>query len=353
MTKIVSALIENGKGEYKKRVFSGIQPTGSLHLGNYFGAIKQFCALQETEECFFCIVDMHAITVHISPSDLKNYILDLAAIFLACGLNPEKSVLFAQSQISSHAELAWLLSCVARVGWLNRMVEFKEKAGSNQECASVGLYTYPVLMAADVLAYRATHVPVGEDQRQHLELMRDIAEKFNHDYNAPGFFPLPQALVVETALRIMSLRDGTVKMSKSDASDYSRINLTDDKDAIAKKIRKAKTDTDVLPENIDGFHGRPEACNLMQIQATLLGKSLGDMVSLYAGRQFSALKEDMIMALQEELVPVSTEYKKLRQDEEYLVQILSNGAERAQRASKLVLEEVYSMMGMSLRRLCK
>src|SRR5882672_4801113 len=283
---------------FKQRVFSGVQPTGNLHLGNYLGAIVKFVALQDNYDCIYCVVDMHAITVWQDPAELPRAIREVTAAFIACGIDPKQHIIFNQSQVAEHAELAWVFNCVARMGWLNRMTQFKEKAGKDRENASVGLYVYPNLMAADILVYRATHVPVGEDQKQHLELCRDIAQKFNNDFGdsirARGFgdmfFPLTEPLIQGPAMRVMSLRDGTKKMSKSDPSDYSRINLTDDADTIAQKIRKAKTDPDALPSEERGLEARPEADNLIGIYAALADMTKADVLSEHGGAQFSAFK---------------------------------------------------------------
>src|SRR6266849_7802679 len=283
---------------FKERVFSGVQPTGNLHLGNYLGAIKRFVDLQTKYDCIYCVVDLHAITVWQEPEELTKNIREVTAAFIACGIDPKRHIVFNQSQVAEHAELAWIFSCVARMGWLNRMTQFKEKAGKDRENASVGLYAYPTLMAADILVYRATHVPVGEDQKQHLELSRDIAQKFNNDFAAQiaklglgeAFFPLTEPLIFGPATRVMSLRDGSKKMSKSDASDYSRINLTDDADAIAQKIRKAKTDPAPLPSEEKGLEPRPEADNLVGIYAALRGVSKSDVLREFGGGQFSSFK---------------------------------------------------------------
>src|SRR5438874_850122 len=269
------------------RVFSGMQPTGNLHLGNYLGAMVNWIKLQDTHECIYCVVDLHAITVWQEPKELTRAIREVTAAYLACGLDPKRSIIFNQSQVAEHAELAWVLNCVARVGWLNRMTQFKEKAGKDKEAASVGLYIYPNLMAADILAYRATHVPVGEDQKQHLALARDIAQKFNVDFAAPDFFPLPEPFITGPGTRVMSLRDGTKKMSKSDESDLSRINLTDEADAISQKIRKAKTDPHPLPGNMEDLAKRPEAENLVNIYAGLSDQSAENVIAEFAGAQFS------------------------------------------------------------------
>src|SRR6187401_1929112 len=280
---------------FAPRVFSGMQPTGNLHLGNYLGAMVQWVEMQKTHECIFCVVDMHAITVWQDPAELKDQIRSVTAAYLAAGIDPKRSILFNQSQVAEHAELTWIFNCVARLGWLNRMTQFKEKAGKDRENASVGLYAYPVLMAADILAYRATHVPVGDDQKQHLELARDIAQKFNIDYAEAiaeagyneTFFPLPEPFITGPATRVMSLRDGTKKMSKSDPSDLSRINLTDDADTIAKKIRKAKTDPDALPSEEEGLKHRPEAYNLVSVYAALAGRPAAEILREFGGSQFS------------------------------------------------------------------
>src|SRR3981081_615769 len=287
---------------FKERVFSGVQPTGNLHLGNYLGAIVKFVALQERYDCIYCVVDLHAITVWQDPQELPKAIREVTAAFIACGIDPKKHIVFNQSQVAEHAELAWVFNCVARLGGLNRMTQFKEKAGKDRENASIGLYDYPVLMAADILVYRATHVPVGEDQKQHLELSRDIAQKFNNDFSAsiaslglgPAFFPQPEPLIQGPATRVMSLRDGTKKMSKSDPSDYSRINLTDDADAIAQKVRKAKTDPEPLPHDEKGLESRPEADNLVGIYAALADREKEEVVGEFAGKQFSEFKAALV-----------------------------------------------------------
>src|SRR5271163_1201488 len=275
------------------RIFSGIQPTGNLHLGNYLGAIRNWVALQHDYECIFCIVDLHALTQPQDPDELRHSTREVTAAYIAAGIDAEHCIIFNQSMVSAHAELAWLLSCLTPLGWLNRMTQFKERAGKNREMAGLGLYTYPVLMAADILVYKATHVPVGEDQRQHLELSRDIAQKFNNDFGAPDFFPLPEPVITGTATRVMSLRDGTKKMSKTDESDYSRINLTDDADAIAQKIRKAKTDPGTLPDSEKGLEGRPEAENLINIYAALAEEPRAKIIAQFAGQTFSVFKNEL------------------------------------------------------------
>src|SRR5919202_6712352 len=300
---------------FKERVFSGVQPTGNLHLGNYLGAITRFVALQERYDCLYCVVDMHAITVWQDPAELARNTREVTAAFLAAGIDAERHIVFNQSRVPEHAELAWVFNCVARVGWLNRMTQFKEKAGKDRENASVGLYAYPTLMAADILAYRATHVPVGEDQKQHLELTRDIAQKFNNDWaesiaahgHGDAFFPLTEPLIGGPAARVMSLRDGTKKMSKSDPSDYSRINLTDDADAIAQKIRKAKTDPEPLPAEEAGFSGRPEADNLVGIFAALAGSTKAQVLGDYGNAQFSAFKGALVDLAVDRLGPIGAE----------------------------------------------
>src|SRR5215217_4277754 len=324
--------------QFKERVFSGVQPTGNLHLGNYLGAISRFVALQDAYECLYCVVDLHAITVWQDPAELRDQIREVTAAFIACGIDPKKHIVFNQSQVAEHAELAWVFNCVARVGWLNRMTQFKEKAGKDRENASVGLYVYPNLMAADILVYRATHVPVGEDQKQHLELSRDIAQKFNNDFGdsirgngfADGlFFPLPEPVITGPATRVMSLRDGTKKMSKSDASDNSRINLTDDAETIAAKIRKAKTDPEPLPSEGKGLEGRPEADNLVGIYAALSERSKADVLTEFGGGQFSSFKNALVELCVAKLSPIASEMKRLVADPGHVDKILVDGADRA------------------------
>ena len=295
---------------FPERVFSGVQPTGNLHLGNYLGAIKKFVALQETHECVYCVVDLHAITVPQDPAELKSTIREVTAAFIAAGIDPKKHIVFNQSQVPEHAELAWVFNCVARMGWLNRMTQFKDKAGKNTENVSVGLFAYPTLMAADILVYRATHVPVGEDQKQHLELSRDIAQKFNNDFGAPDFFPLPEPVITGTATRVMSLRDGAKKMSKSDESDNSRINLTDDAAAIADKIRRAKTDPHPLPADKAELAGRPEAENLINIYAALSDKSQEAVIGEFAGQQFSGFKSALADLTVAKIEPITREMRR-------------------------------------------
>jgi tryptophanyl-tRNA synthetase len=343
--------------QFKERVFSGVQPTGNIHLGNYLGVITKFVALQQHHDCIYCVVDLHAITVWQDPEELRRGIREVTAVFLACGIDPKKHIVFNQSQVAEHAELGWILNCVARVGWLNRMTQFKEKAGKDRENASVGLYSYPTLMAADILLYRATHVPVGEDQKQHLELARDIAQKFNNDYgaairehnNAESFFPLPEPLIQGPATRIMSLRDGTKKMSKSDASDNSRINLTDDDDLIAQKIRKAKTDPEPLPGEEAGLAARPEADNLVGIYAALTGNSKQAVLQELGGAQFSTFKASLIERLVAELAPIRAETKRLLQDPAHIESVLSDGAQRAQALAAETMRGVKDIVGLVRR----
>ena len=342
---------------FKERVFSGVQPTGNLHLGNYLGAIVKFVALQESYDCIYCVVDLHAITVWQDPAELPRAIREVTAAFIACGIDPKKHIVFNQSQVAEHAELAWIFNCVARMGWLNRMTQFKEKAGKDRENASVGLYAYPNLMAADILVYRATHVPVGEDQKQHLELARDIAQKFNNDFGASihahgygnSFFPLPEPLIQGPATRVMSLRDGTKKMSKSDASDYSRINLTDDADAIAQKIRKAKTDPEPLPHEEKGLEQRPEADNLVGIYAALADTSRVQVLTQFGGAQFSAFKAALIDLLVGKLAPLNAEMRRLIADPAYIDQVLADGATRAQALAGETMKAVKDIVGLVRR----
>ena len=329
----------------QNRVFSGVQPTGNLHLGNYLGAIRNFVGLQETHECIYCVVDMHAITVWQDPKELAANTREVAAAYIASGIDPERHIVFNQSKVSAHAELAWILNCVVRIGWLNRMTQFKDKAGKDREKASVGLYTYPVLMAADILAYRATHVPVGEDQKQHLELARDTAQKFNNDFDAPDFFPQPEPLIMGEATRVMSLRDGTKKMSKSDPSDLSRITMRDSADDIAKKIRKAQTDPDPLPEDVKGLEGRPGADNLVGIYAALSDKTKAQVLAEFSGAQFSVFKPALADLAVEKLSPITNEMKRLMDDRDYIDTILEKGAERARAIADPVLARVREIVG--------
>ena len=329
-----------------KLVFSGVQPTGNLHLGNYLGAVKRFVELQDANSmCIYCLVDLHAITNWQDPKELRKNTIEVTAAFLACGLRQENSIIFNQSQVSTHTELAWIFNCVARIGWLNRMTQFKEKAGKNRENASLGLYCYPTLMAADILAYHATHVPVGEDQKQHLELTRDIATKFNNDFHTPGFFPIPEPIIEGTATRIMSLRDGTKKMSKSEASEMSRINLTDDSDSIRKKIQKAKTDPFEIPSEKEELVNRPEAENLLGIYATLADQSIEKTLEQFSGSDFKKLKDDLSDILISELDPINKEIKKLLNEETYIVEILQKGSERAHNISLPILQKTREIVG--------
>jgi tryptophanyl-tRNA synthetase len=338
---------------FKERVFSGVQPTGNLHLGNYLGAIVKFVALQESYDCIYCIVDLHAITIWQDPAELPKTTREVAAAFIACGIDPKKHIVFNQSQVAEHAELAWVFNCVARLGWLNRMTQFKEKAGKDRENASVGLYAYPTLMAADILAYRATHVPVGEDQKQHLELARDIAQKFNNDFAASihgrghgeTFFPLPKPLIQGPATRVMSLRDGSKKMSKSDASDQSRINLTDDADTIAHKIRRAKTDPDALPGEEKGLEPRPEADNLVGIYAALAGSSKADVLKEFGGAQFSTFKAALVELAVSRLGPINAEMNRLIADPSHIDSLLADGAARAQVIAAETMKAVKDIVG--------
>jgi len=329
-----------------KLVFSGVQPTGNLHLGNYLGAVKRFVELQDANAmCIYCLVDLHAITNWQDPKELRKNTIEVTAAFLACGLSQKNSIIFNQSQVTTHTELAWIFNCVARIGWLNRMTQFKEKAGKNRENASLGLYCYPTLMAADILAYHATHVPVGEDQKQHLELTRDIAIKFNNDFNTPGFFPIPEPIIEGTATRVMSLRDGTKKMSKSEASEMSRINLTDDSDLIRKKIQKAKTDPFELPSAKEELVNRPEAENLLGIYATLANQSIEKTLEQFSGSDFKKLKDALSDILISEIEPINKEIKKLLDEEAYIIQILRKGSERADSISRPILEKTREIVG--------
>ncbi|MHA3916632.1 tryptophan--tRNA ligase [Halovulum sp. GXIMD14793] len=333
------------------RVFSGVQPTGNLQLGNYLGAVKRFVDMQNSgTETIYCIVDMHAITVTWPGAvELKRATHELAAAYIACGLDPEKSILFNQSQVSAHAELAWIFNCVGRLGWANRMTQFKDKAGKNAEKASIGLYTYPALMAADILAYHATAVPVGDDQKQHVEFTRDIAMKFNNDFGVPDFFPLPEPIIEGPATRVMSLRDGSKKMSKSDPSDLSRINLTDDADTIAKKFRKAKTDPEPLPSDLDGLDGRPEAANLVNIFAALAETSPEQVIRDHGGQEFSAFKPALADLAVAKLGPISDRMSELMADPGEIERILGDGAERAAAIADPILERTYDILGFVRR----
>ena len=330
-----------------KKIFSGVQPTGNLHLGNYLGAIKNFVELQNDKgnHCIFCVVDLHAITVKQDPKELKNNIRETAATFIASGINPDNNIIFNQSMVSAHSEAAWILSCVSRIGWLNRMTQFKEKAGKDKEKASIGLYSYPVLMAADILLYDATHVPVGDDQKQHLELCRDIAQKFNNDFNAPEFLRVPEPLIQKQFSRIMSLKDGLKKMSKSDPSDLSRINLTDSKDEIVNKIKKAKTDPLPLPKNIDELVERPEAENLLGIYSSLKNQSLQNSIDEFSGKNFSEFKIELSDVLVEKIEPISKKIKELLNDEKYLDTILLEGSKKADIVASKKIKEIKELVG--------
>jgi len=330
-----------------KKIFSGVQPTGNLHLGNYLGAIKNFVELNNNNKnnCVFCVVDLHAITVKQDPKVLRDNIRETVATFIACGINPEKSIIFNQSTVSAHSETAWLLSCVARMGWLNRMTQFKEKAGKDKEKASVGLYSYPVLMAADILLYDTTHVPVGEDQKQHLELCRDIAQKFNNDYAVDDFFKVPEPLIQKEFSRIMSLKDGSKKMSKSDLSDLSRINLTDSKDDIINKIKKAKTDPLPLPTSIDELVDRPEAKNLLGIYSSINDITLDKSVNEFNGKNFSEFKEKLSQVLVEKINPISSEIKRLTGDKSFLDKILLEGQKKANDFASKKLKKMQEIVG--------
>jgi len=331
----------------KKKIFSGVQPTGNLHLGNYLGAIKNFVDLNNDtqNECIFCVVDLHAITVSQNPKDLKSNIHETVATFVASGIDPKKSIIFNQSQVSAHSEAAWILSCVARMGWLNRMTQFKEKAGKDKEKASIGLYSYPVLMAADILLYDSTHVPVGDDQKQHLELCRDIAQKFNNDYEVENFFVVPEPLIKKEFSRIMSLKDGLKKMSKSEISDLSRINLTDDKDQIINKIKKAKTDTLPLPSTIDELEKRPEAKNLIGIYSSLMNNTFQKTIDEFAGKNFSEFKEKLSDIVVNEISPISLRIKELLNDKVFLEKILKEGYEKANEIASKKIEKIHEIVG--------
>lgn len=350
-------------GEFKPLVFSGVQPTGNLHLGNYLGAIRKFVALQEHHDCIYCVVDLHALTAQLVHEDMPGQIRSITAAFLASGIDPKSHIVFNQSAVPQHAELAWIFNCVARIGWMNRMTQFKDKAGKDREQASLGLYAYPSLMAADILVYRATHVPVGEDQKQHLELTRDIAMKFNLDYvehiRRAGFgiditvgeepvhayFPMVEPLIDGPAPRVMSLKDGTKKMSKSDPSDLSRINLMDDADAISKKIRKAKTDPDALPSETDGLKGRPEADNLVGIFAALSDRTKEDVLKEFGGQQFSVFKPALVDLAVDVLSPVNGEMRRLMGDTAYIDSVLRDGGERARARAEKTMKEVRDIIG--------
>ena len=330
----------------KKLVFSGVQPTGNLHLGNYLGALKNFVSLQKEIECIYCVVDLHAITTFQKPNELQNNVLETVAGFISTGLDPNKSIIFNQSSVPGHTELAWILNCVSRIGWLNRMTQFKDKAGSDKEKASVGLYIYPNLMAADILLYKATHVPVGADQKQHLELSRDIAQKFNNDFNCKDFFPIPEPLIPKNVSRVMSLRDGTKKMSKSEESDFSRINLKDNADEILKKIKKAKSDSEPIPENLHILEKKPEALNLINIYAEMTKKSLETVLNEVAGKEYSFLKTKLSDVLISEIEPIGKEIKKLLDDKAHLVKILKKGKEKANIIAEENLKNIREKVGL-------
>lgn len=348
---------------FKERIFSGAQPTGNLQLGNYLGAIKRWVELQETHECIYCVVDMHALTILPDPAKLLQATREITAAYLAAGIDPKKNIVFNQSRVKQHAELAWVFNCIARVGWMNRMTQFKDKAGKDRENASLGLLAYPSLMAADILLYRATHVPVGDDQKQHLELTRDIAQKFNNDYSkrieelgvgvemqsgdetVNGFFPITEPMISGPAMRIMSLRDGTKKMSKSDPSDLSRINLVDDADTITKKIRKAKTDSDAIPSEVEGLEGRPEADNLIGIYAALAGKDKAAICREFGGKQFSEFKASLAELTVATMSPITQEMRKLIDDPAYIDQVLRDGGERAGIIAEETMHNVRDIVG--------
>ena len=350
--------------EFKPLVFSGVQPTGNLHLGNYLGAIRRFVALQDSHDCIYCVVDLHSITAQLVHDDLIGQTRSITAAFLAAGIDPKKHIVFNQSRVPQHAELAWIFNCVARIGWMNRMTQFKDKAGKDRENASLGLLAYPSLMAADILAYRATHVPVGDDQKQHLELTRDIAAKFNNDFSKKigelgvgvevemgeetvnGFFPLTEPLIEGPAPRVMSLRDGSKKMSKSDPSDLSRINLTDDADTISKKIKKAKTDPEPLPSELDGLKGRPEADNLVTIYAALSDRSREDVIAEFGGQQFSVFKPALADLAVERLGPVASEMRRISEDHAYVDSVLRDGGERAGTIAEGTMKTVRRIVGL-------
>ena len=331
----------------KKKIFSGVQPTGNLHLGNYLGAIKNFVELNNDNEneCIFCVVDLHAITVSQNPKKLRDNIRETVATFIASGIDPNKSIIFNQSQVSAHAEVSWILSCIARIGWLNRMTQFKEKAGKDKEKASIGLYSYPVLMAADILLYDATHVPVGDDQKQHLELCRDIAQKFNNDFSVDDFFKIPEPLIQKEFSRIMSLKNGLKKMSKSELSDLSRINLTDTKDEMINKIKKAKTDPLPLPSNIKELEKRPEARNLIGIYSSLSGLTQEETIKKFAEKNFSEFKDNLSQLIVDKIEPISIEIKKLLNEKSYLDKILLDGSKKANFQASDKVKKIHEIIG--------
>ena len=330
-----------------KKIFSGVQPTGNLHLGNYLGAIKNFVELSKDNknQCIFCVVDLHSITTKQDPKKLRDNINETVASFIASGIDPKKNIIFNQSRVPAHSEAAWILSCVARMGWLNRMTQFKEKAGKDKEKASVGLYSYPILMAADILLYDATHVPVGDDQKQHLELSRDIAQKFNNEFEVENFFKIPDPLIQEEFSRIMSLKDGLKKMSKSDSSDASRINLTDNKDQIINKIKKAKTDTFPMPKDIKELNTRPEARNLISIYSSLTNTKIEQNIEILSGKNFSEFKESLSQVLVDKIEPITKEIKKLLNDRSYIEQILDEGSKKANEIASKKIKEIHKIVG--------
>ena len=330
-----------------KKIFSGVQPTGNLHLGNYLGAIKNFVKLNSDNEnnCLFCVVDLHAITVKQNSNELRNNIRETVATFIASGIDPKKSIIFNQSKVSAHSELAWILSCTARIGWLNRMTQFKEKAGKDKEKASIGLYAYPILMAADILLYDATHVPVGDDQKQHLELCRDIAQKFNNDFRVENFFTIPEPLIKKEFSRVMSLKDATKKMSKSDLSDLSRINLTDEKDKMIDKIKRAKTDSLPFPSKLEDLKKRLEVKNLVGIYSSLSEVSTENIIKDFSGKNFSEFKDNLAQVLVDKINPISLEIKKLLNDQEYLDKILLEGCEKAENIASKKIKKIHELLG--------
>ena len=330
-----------------KKIFSGVQPTGNLHLGNYLGAIKNFVELSNDQEneCVFCVVDLHAITIKQDPELLRNNIRETVATFVASGIDPKKNIIFNQSKVSAHSEAAWIFSCVARMGWLNRMTQFKEKAGKDKEKASIGLFSYPVLMAADILLYDATHVPVGDDQKQHLELCRDIGQKFNNDFKVENFFKIPEPLIQKQFSRIMSLKDGTKKMSKSELSDLSRINLTDLKEDIVNKIKKAKTDTLPMPSTNEELNSRPEAKNLIGIYSSISNINLDETIAKFSGKNFSEFKEDLSQVLVDKIIPISNEIKKLKKDKIFLDKILKDGCDKANEIASKKMKKIQEIVG--------
>ena len=330
--------------KFQERVFSGVQPTGTLHLGNYLGAIKNFVELQNKYNCIYCVVDQHAITVEQNPAELRSNILEVLASFIAAGVDYKKQIIFQQSSVAAHSQLAWVFNCVSRIGWLNRMTQFKDKAGKNRENVSVGLMVYPNLMAADILAYLATHVPVGDDQKQHLELSRDIAQKFNNDFGV-NYFPQPEPLIYGNATRVMSLRDGTKKMSKSDPSDFSRILLTDEDEYIASKIKKAKSDSELIPESSKDLQDKPECLNLINILSACLNQSVDKTLQNYSGKEYSLLKKDLAENLIQIIKPMRTEIKNLLNNKDELDAILKDGTQKATNIANPIIEDVYKIVG--------